>query len=403
MKKSLFSNIFRFALFFVAAAVMVTACKNDDDDNGGGGDIVLDGVYIYGTSVPSSAVENSASMAAGVVDDFPNPAAPREGMFEKYVYITADGNFQFKEISGSTTTVWGLSGALTEGDTLSTGTIVADGEPISVSNDGLYHVVVDKTSEQVVLYRVHSWGLVGDATPSSDDLTLVEQSLTATSGSWQVTGVEMRANWFKVRANQEWGFEITDGVRGFTDLAAPENEMVIGGSNLMIDASEIGIYTITFNYSYGEGFSMTKEMTGTIDFVDWTGVALELVGDGVSADNANAVEDPSGWTWGNVLQDDAGAPTVNGDVYTWTWTNATLVADAGFKIRTINAEAPANGNGAAFNVGHEAIDAGNSSSNIIENGGNFQASVGGNYDITVVIDAASGDAKTVTIVESTTK
>ena len=151
-----------------------------------------------------------------------------------------------------------------------------------------------------------------------------------------------------------------------------------------------------------ESFSVVISMvvTGTLPATNWTDVVCDAVGTGVSADNPNAIPDPSGWGWGNQLIADAtGIPVINGDEYTWTWTGIILEADEGFKVRTLNGEAPPSG-GANFDAGYSDLDAGASSTHVYDNGGNLSVDLKGAYTITLVIDAANNDVKKITIVEN---
>ncbi|MBE0641789.1 MAG: hypothetical protein IH599_07115, partial [Bacteroidales bacterium] len=130
-----------------------------------------------------------------------------------------------------------------------------------------------------------------------------------------------------------------------------------------------------------------------------TGVQCDAVGSGVSADNANAIPDPSSWGWGNQLLADNGAvPTVANNVYTWTWTAIILEANEGFKLRTLNGVAPPVG-GANFDVGYSAVNVAASTNKVADSGGNLTVTEKKAYNITLKIDAANSDAKEIIITE----
>lgn len=167
---------------------------------------------------------------------------------------------------------------------------------------------------------------------------------------------------------------------------------------LKLDGSNIkslgGNYTITFDVNK-ETFSIVQNSAS--EMTNWTGVVLDAVGTGISADNAGASADASSWNWGNVIvADNSGIPSMNAAVYTWTWKGIVLEANEGFKIRTLNGVAPET-NGALFDVGYSALDVSNSSSKVADLNGNLSVTAKGKFDITITIDATSGDAKKVTI------
>ena len=80
-------------------------------------------------------------------------------------------------------------------------------------------------------------------------------------------------------------------------------------------------------------------------------------------------------------------------MFTWTWSNVTLTAE-GWKIRTLNAAA--SGDVANFDLGDGAVDKTASPNAQDSADGNIYVTAG-NYNITLVIDAAA-DTKTVKIV-----
>jgi hypothetical protein len=246
---------------------MVTACKNDDDDDNGGGDIVLDGMYLVGSAAPSASLTADAQFDAGVVEGDGYAATPRDGMYEKWVYLTAnEEGFTIKEVAGATNITWGYSGEMTNhGDTTYVFTLADGGNAFTVPNAGLYHVILDVQTTSVHVQRIFNWGLIGEAAvESTDDIDLTEVSLTATTGQWEVTGVEMRAGWYKFRYDGNWTYNFGADQPAFTNIAGDATSMTPGGDNFMIDSETEGIYTITLDYSYSNGFSLTTTKTADV-------------------------------------------------------------------------------------------------------------------------------------------
>ena len=236
------------------------------------------------------------------------------------------------------------------------------------------------------------WSLTG--TSAGGWGTDIDLTWNASSSQYEYTG-DLLAGELKVRKDHAWdtawGGSIVSG-----DNTQAWQEM--DGNNITGVAS--GNYTFIFK---------TDGTTAQCKFIlnaaggdtDWTNVPVELVGGGVSADNADAVPDAnSGWNWGNVLaSNNSGMPVVNGSVYTWSWDASILEID-GFKIRIKDYTMPANGNGSVFDAGFSNVNSGASSANIIDEGGNIKNTVKGAYNIILTIDAADGDKKTIVITEN---
>jgi hypothetical protein len=223
--------------------------------------------------------------------------------------------------------------------------------------------------------------------------------------NWTITDVKLTAANWKFRYSNGWKIELDTtidlgggniGVKVNTNLGGAVDNLIPGGAD--IANSVPGYYTVELSYTLGDGYTATLTKTGDIPLTDWTQTQVEAVGSGVDAANPNATPDLV-WTWGNVLMaDNGGLPTQNGDVYTWTWNSMIVAANEGWKLRTYNYVAPPQG-GSVFDVGYSNIDLANSTSNLVDDGsGNIVISVGGSYNVTLTIDAADNDKKTITIV-----
>jgi hypothetical protein len=256
---------------------------------------------------------------------------------------------------------------------------------------------------KVVVAKVQ-WGVIGAATPDGwgSSTALTESAFDSKKMTYSITGMELRGGDWKFRYSNGWKIIIDTaynsgaGIKVNTNFGGAIDALEPGGANIVNAAP--GVYDITLEYTLGTGYTATATKTGDLPLTNWTGVICDAVGDGVSADNSSAIPDPSGWGWGNKLLAD-GAPTVNGDVYTWTWTNITLEANSGFKVRTEDGVAPPTG-GANFDAGLEAVDHANSSTHVNPaTTGNLEVDTKGVYTITLTIDAGNSDAKTITITD----
>ncbi len=396
-------------LILMAGLMVFSSCKKDEEEEAPPV-IVLDGIYVTGAATAFAGFDAKAMMA---VTRNEVTQADRASLYELYIPLTAAGGFNISKVAGAVTTVYGPGagfGVVAEPTTdepkdgiIQRGSVEATANTFSVSADGMYHVVIDMDLMIATVCQVH-WGIIGAATPDGwgGSTVLTESAFNATTMSWEINNMELRGGDWKFRYSNGWKIELdtvgTDDVKVNTNFGGALDALVPGGDNMVNDAP--GLYTIMFEYELGSGYTATATKTGDLPLTNWTGVVCDGVGDGISADNPNAiVPDPSGWAWGNkILADNGGIPEVNGDVYTWTWTSVILEADAGFKVRTENGEAPPSG-GANFDAGYGNLDVDASSTHVVDAGGNLSVDLKGAYTITIVIDAAADDEKTITIIE----
>ncbi len=407
---SLKSTLKLSSMLILAALVTFTSCNKDDEEEEEVPVVVLDGLYVKGAATAYADFNEKAMMKStrnevGQVD--------RAELMELYLSVKATDGFSIVKVAGSTNTTYGPAADFAlitnpTGDEPSSadfyrGTIEESTTKFTVPEDGFYHVIFDTELNKVVVARVH-WGLIGAATPSgwggSTDLT--ESAFDLNTTSWTLTGMELRGGDWKLRYSNGWKIELDTvidlgggniGVKINTNYGGSIDDLEPGGDNIV--NSDPGVYDVTLTYTLGEGYSLTMDKTGGLPLTDWTGVICDAVGTGVSGDNTAAIADPSSWNWGNKLLAD-GAPTKVGDVYTWTWTAATLEANEGFKLRTEDGVAPTTG-GANFDAGFSAVDVANSSSAVADMGGNLSVTTKAAYTIVLTIDAADNDAKVITI------
>ena len=399
------------AVIMLTALVTFSSCKKEDDPIVVDPVIVLDGIYIKGAGTAYADFNDNAMMKSTRNEV---GQADRAELMELYIPIKAGAEgFSIVKVAGSVQTTYAPGADFAEITNPTTddpssakfyrGTAVEGTAKFTVPEDGMYHVIFDTELMKVVVARVH-WGLIGGATPngwgSSTELT--ESAFNLTSMSWTITDMELRGGDWKLRYSGGWKIELDTvldlgggniGVKVNTNLGGAITALVAGGDNIV--NADPGMYTCGLNYTVGSGFVLTMTKTAGLPLTDWTGVICDAVGTGVSADNASAIADPSGWGWGNKLLAD-GAPVKTGDVYTYTWTNITLEANEGFKLRTEDGVAPPAG-GANFDVGFPAVDVANSSAAVADAGGNLSVTTKAAYTIVLTIDAADNDVKVITI------
>jgi len=414
MKKNVFKKLFNLSWLIIAALLTFTAC--DDDDDNGDDIIVLDGIYIMGDA---TALDNYDTDGRFAVTRNEVNQEDRSSLYEKYIAISATGTFKIMHVAGAVKKQYGpgtdfalVATADRDNDEPKDedfwrGSYTESTTEFSVPEDGLYHVVIDTELGKIVVARV-VWGVIGAATPDGwgGSTALTESAFNNETMTYTITDMELRGGDWKFRYSNGWKIildTIVDlgggdkGVKVNTNFGGAVNDLVPGGDNIVNAAP--GVYTITMTWTLAGGHVATATKTADLPLTNWTGVICDAVGTGVSSDNANAIPDPSSWGWGNKLLAD-GAPVKVGDVYTWTWTNIVLEANEGFKLRTENGVAPASG-GANFDAGLEAVDHANSSANVdAATSGDLKVTVKATYNITLTIDAADNDSKTIVIADA---
>lgn len=399
----------KFGIFMCSLALvgmMFTSC--DQKGQGGGGDIdidnlVEDGFYAVGEACPIKSVDDAnavlAQMSQGInevlmdQDKLPWEESKRDGMWEKYIWLEANKEFELILKEGDSTTIYGANlvqqELTTDGSPLLgyKGSLVI-GQKMQVTESGLYHIVLDLNKdgkldltgkEQIIVAPV-TWGVSGDNNGWGMTEGAVEVK-SATEIVWTWENQEFSAGGkFKFKdAKSYWKIVLDDAgaVKAHTNLGT---DCQNGGADIVVENS--AIYKITLTYTLAKGviansYKYTIEKTADVTAKDYSACVLELVGDAI-AEQEGAQKDASSWGWGNVYS--MGTPSVSGKVYTWNAVGVKLLAAGGFKARTEGAQAQ--GDIAAFDLG---ID-----------GGNATVAEDGLYVVTVTVDAAT-DVKTMTI------
>jgi len=420
MKNLVFKSVLKpvWLVLIAFLAFGFVACDNDDDnngDNGGDDDIVLDGFYIKGDATAFTNLSDSARME---VTKNEVTQTERSSLYEAYVTIESSGGFNIVQVAGSDQMTYGPDNVKVVGSGDRTvnepqvdfkrGSYTETDTKFSVSENGLYHVAIDTEVNKIVIVPVKYWGVIGAATPGgwSQDTKLEPGSFNLQSMTFEKTNVELRTGEWKLRYSGGWKVVVDTtvqldggdkGVRVNTSMGGSLGNLQYTNTNLSNDNP--GVYTVTMDWTLGEGYSASIEKTGDIPTTDWTGVDLDIVGEAVSSDNPDAIQDTSSWGWGNaLLADNSGDPTVDGELYTWTWTKVIIEGSGGFKVRTENGS-PAPENDMSVDLGFGAVDTDNSSSLIEDASGNISASQRDTFNIQTTIDAANADAKTITITE----
>jgi hypothetical protein len=423
MKDVLFKSVTKLSWLIILAMIGFTfsSCEDDDDGNGNGDEVVLDGIYVKG---PATAYGDEFSSDAKMTTT-KNEVIQEERttLYEIFLPLKGGESFSITQVAGDERMTYGPGSdfAVVPAEDRTTdepqvdfkrGSYTETESQFTVSEDGLYHIAMDTEVGKIVVVPVDYWGLIGGATPGgwSEDTKMMPTGFDQNSMTFEITDVELRGGEWKFRYSGGWKvaldttLDIGDGnvgVKVNTNLGGSASSLEAGGANISNDNP--GIYNASLTWTEGEGYAANMEKTGEIPNTDWTGVDLDIVGDGVSPDNTNAIDDTSSWNWGYaLLADNDGNPTKDGEVYYWNWTEVVLEANAGFKVRTENGMA-APENDLSFDLGYGDVDTDNSSSLVGDSDGNIIVTEKGTFNIEVTIDAANSDEKTVVITEAAAK
>lgn len=371
MKENLMKNMLKFAWLFVAAMVAFTACKKDDPlpkiD-------AEDGIYIVGAGTALTDYDPKGLMKA---TNNEVGQAPRAGLVELYIAVKAGSEgFNIVEVTGGKAKVFGPGVDFAEvaaGDKnveepnewFARGSLQETATRFIVPEDGLYHVVYDKTLNKAVIARV-KWGVIGGATQNGwgSSTPLTPSAFSLTEMSFQSTQVILTIGDYKFRYSNGWKL-ILDGdvVRVNTNFGGTVAALVPGGDN--ISNAVNGYYTITVSWTLAAGTTATVVKTG-----DYTPpaypAAMYLVGDATAYGWATP-----GTVENAIMQKTAGGAPTEGIF----WKILHLDADEGFKVSAANWGDPNLGFG-----GIDEFDAGGVTVSD-DGGGNMKVSASGMYMI----------------------
>ena len=262
-------GIFAAALF---AAVAFTSCEPTPEgpnfDN-----LVEDGFYAVGDACPVKSVDAAdavlAQMSQGIneVDMDQNgktwDESKRDGMWEKYIWLEANKEFELVLKEGTNATIYGANltkqALTTDGTELQgyKGSLVI-GQKMQVAESGLYHIVLDLNKDgaldltggaQIIVAPV-TWGVSGAM--NGWGMTTVEPEVkSATEIVWTWKDCDMAAGGkFKFKDQNGWKIVLDDAgaVKAHTNLGEASQN---GGADIAVEKA--GLYDITLTYTLAKG------------------------------------------------------------------------------------------------------------------------------------------------------
>ncbi|NVK74481.1 MAG: hypothetical protein HWE24_13425 [Oceanospirillaceae bacterium] len=396
-----------------------------------------DGVYVYGSNTIASksntpeAKMNLAKLDPGKGLEINN----KDGVYGRYMYVGANSTINVSNIVDNNETVYGLAegGSLVNGldvgsaidDEVIYGLLVEDGPAINITNEGLYHVLVNLIDKNMIITQVKPQ-IIGDATELqwSAGTPLNLKSISNEEAVFESENIVLfGATGYRYRLANGWHFyddrdasgiiTISSlGVESYGDSWAvntdPEEDGSFSNPNLGFYLENIphkiaGLFTITltFNAATGE-WTELKTKTGE-NFKDWSEDKFGFFGNGFYYDN-NGESTQGSWTQPRL----AIAPSQVPDTYTYRWEwDVEFIADRHFIIRNFVTDSEGVFDSAASNTWitwngsgktGDAFDDGD----IVKEDGteNFQVVNSGSYKVVFEINAADNDGRTLTITKN---
>jgi hypothetical protein len=306
-------SFFKYALFFIASIALISFNSCSDDPDPEPEPLVEDGFYLSGTATGQEGLEFNAMMIPGRVEGEGFASLPREGMYEKFFYLTA-GSFNIVEVAGANRTTWGWDGSgqqelVLDGTqdqidgTVFHGTVTSGGTAFTVTAAGFYHIIVDKTSAQAFFTAITHWGAIGDATELgySGDYKLDQVSAGPESARWKGGDIIIRERGgIKFRYNSGWKISIpnptTPEIILFANIGNEEGDWVMGAGTFAHPTPE-GVYEVTLDWSVADGWSFEYNKTGDVEPLPEYPEALYMIGNALNMDDSDANGTPDGWQW----------------------------------------------------------------------------------------------------------
>ena len=206
-----------------------------------------------------------------------------------------------------------------------------------------------------------------------------ESAFNLNTMSWNLTNLTLAKGEWKFRYSHGWYVDMdttdsdpTKWVKVNTNFGGTVSMLVPGGDNIV--NSSPGIYSVTMAYTPGTGYTATLTKTGDIPPINYSSYQMGIIGDAYTNPNGTPVD----WTT-NI---GTSLPTVNGTIYTWTYT-IDLIATKEFKFRQ-----GSDWSGKSFGYG-DATWASAAAANFSNNGGNIKVAISGNYILVLKIEAAT--------------
>ncbi len=381
-----FKNLWAIALLLAASFVMVSCDDDEPIIEVGDGLAVADGFYF---TVDGEDPVAEKALLPEKVEGEGFAAVDRDGFFGNYVFLEA-GDYQLQKVESReiASTVGGTLAEPT--DSTQSGYLIAkttvDGSALNVASSGYYKVSYDETLSELIMMKVTSVSIIGNATPNgwSTDTQIAAEGTASDDGfSFSSGDIDMVAGEFKIRINNRWTidrrtdrtateFDPNNGYVAFTNYGGDVANLIPGGSNMIWTAEDRGVYTIEIDLSNDVGASFSSNKTGDITVEPFDPEENKWAVAGAAT--------PLGWPAGACGDEGEDVDmTYEGEASgTYTWTVEVVLAVDEFKFRPNDCW-----DDGELNFSNTTV-AGPDAANITNPAnGNMKNNVAGNYKIIV--------------------
>ncbi len=276
----------KIAVIMSALALMTFAsCEKENQGNGGidFDTVAEDGFYVSGPAAGTDKYTAEYMMNAGFNEV---EKAARSGMYEKYIWLEANKDFELVLVKGSKGTRYSAvledfdvsEKADNPAEVLKRGILVTgDSAPaMQVKETGMYHIILDLNekgdlSDAMIVLAPAKWGLRGNMNGWGYTEGEVKKEGNVVTYTWKdqrlVEGKE-----FKFAHCHGWKVNLDDLGLVKAEISFGEEERGVSGleyTSTNITVEKTGLYTIVLKYEmkngpYKNSFSYTTECTEEI-------------------------------------------------------------------------------------------------------------------------------------------
>ncbi len=255
-------------LFILAVCINLFSCKSDKIE-------VDDGFYISGEASPFTTVLKFGQLKATVVENENNTT--HTGLYEIYLALEANKNFTITKVASSSPTVYGQGSSFTTVNQTAAndemGALIqkgkyAEGGKFKVTVSGLYHIVLDEQSTNIVIMPVSKWSIIGSANANNtaESELVLKNTFNKDTLIYELKDVDLLEGDFKFRHSGAWKQTIVENplIKVNTSYGGTMTNLTSGGATIKISNTEIGKYTVTATWSKKFGMQFTLVKTGDI-------------------------------------------------------------------------------------------------------------------------------------------
>lgn len=290
----------------LTAAISISCIKKEESVVNIPDILYPDGIYIRGEATSFNYLDENAIMKPAINEA---DGQSREGLYEIFISISSsEKGFNIIEVKNNTQIVYspsnvdniiltGENGQIT--GTIQKGILDSDKGAFTVSENGIYHIIIDLQTGIFILSPVTKLSLSGNAIDAGlpeIEIPLIS-SFNKSNLIFAITGIYLNEGEFRFHYSQGDKIEIISnqlsvhttfgGVSG-----GPEPgynlSMTPGSSGYYFDKENEGSYTLIVVWTVGEGFTAQLTKTASANYPE----KMFMIGDGISA-----LSGENAWNW----------------------------------------------------------------------------------------------------------